>query len=109
WFRPIDLQVGPDGSVYLVDWYDKRASHLDPRDNWDRSNGRIYRIVYTERQKLAPFDLSKKSSLELVSLRTSANDWYASEARRLLAERLDMSVIPTLPTLLSPHRDEPLA
>jgi putative membrane-bound dehydrogenase-like protein len=109
WFRPIDLQVGPDGSVYLVDWYDKRASHLDPRDNWDRSNGRIYRIVYTERRKVTPFDLSKKSSLELVALRTSANDWYASEARRLLAERQDTSVIATLRSLVQAEREEPVA
>src|SRR5262249_52167107 len=28
WFRPIDLLTGPDGAVYVVDWYDKRASHL---------------------------------------------------------------------------------
>jgi hypothetical protein len=27
-----------------VDWYDKRASHLDPRDNWDRTNGRVLTI-----------------------------------------------------------------
>ena len=60
WFRPIDLLAGPDAAVYVVDWYDKRAAHLDPRDTWDRTNGRIYRVVYGERRKLAPFDLSKR-------------------------------------------------
>jgi putative membrane-bound dehydrogenase-like protein len=109
WFRPVDLQVGPDGSVYVVDWYDKRASHLDPRDNWDRSNGRIYRIVYKERRNIAAFDLAKLSSRELVALRTSANDWYATEARRLLAERRDPQVIPALKALLRSDRDEPVA
>ena len=58
WFRPIDLLMGPDASVYVVDWYDKRAAHLDPRDTWDRSNGRIYRVVYGKRRAVAPFDLS---------------------------------------------------
>lgn len=109
WFRPIDIQVGPDGSVYVVDWYDKRASHLDPRDNWDKSNGRIYRVVYKERKKVAPFDLARLTSDELVSLRTSTNDWYACEARRLLAERRDESVIPRLRKLLAEDRDEPIA
>jgi putative membrane-bound dehydrogenase-like protein len=45
WFRPIDLLTGPDGAVYVADWYDKRANHVDPVDNWDRSNGRVYKIV----------------------------------------------------------------
>jgi putative membrane-bound dehydrogenase-like protein len=106
WFRPIDLQVGPDGCVYVVDWYDKRASHLDPRDNWDKSNGRIYRVVYGERKKVAPFDLSQESSAALVALRESRNDWYAAEARRLLAERRDASVVPRLKALLAQDRDE---
>ena len=61
WFRPIDLLAGPDAAVYVVDWYDKRAAHLDPRDTWDRTNGRIYRVVYGDRRKRAePFDLSKR-------------------------------------------------
>ncbi|MFO0952637.1 MAG: PVC-type heme-binding CxxCH protein [Isosphaeraceae bacterium] len=109
WFRPIDLQVGPDGCVHVVDWYDKRASHLDPRDNWDRSNGRIYRVVYGTRKAPAPFDLSKKTSDELVDLRNSTNDWYAAEARRLLAERRDASVVPRLKNLVREDRDEPVA
>src|SRR5262249_43231416 len=109
WFRPIDLQVGPDGCVYVVDWYDKRASHLDPRDNWDKTNGRIYRVVYKERKKIAPFDLSKLRSEELVALRTSPNDWYAAQARQLLADRRDRSVIPLLKSLLATDRDEPVA
>lgn len=109
WFRPIDLQVGPDGSLYVVDWYDKRASHLDPRDNWDRSNGRIYRVDYKERRKVAPFDLATKSGAELVALRASGNDWYAAEARRLLAERRDPSVVAPLKSLVASDRDETLA
>jgi putative membrane-bound dehydrogenase-like protein len=109
WFRPIDLLTGPDGSVYVVDWYDRRASHLDPRDNWDRTNGRIYAIDYHERRRVEPFDLAHKSSSELVDLRTSANDWYASEARRILAERRDSSIIPKLKQLLRDDKDEVIA
>ncbi len=109
WFRPIDLLVGPDAAVYVVDWYDKRASHLDPRDNWDRSNGRIYRVVYGRRRSVAPFDLAQRTSAELIELRTSANDWYAATARRILAERQDRAVVPSLKSMLSTERDETLA
>jgi putative membrane-bound dehydrogenase-like protein len=109
WFRPIDLLLGPDAAVYVVDWYDKRAAHLDPRDTWDRSNGRIYRVVYGDRRKVPPFDLAKRSSAELVALRTSTNDWFASAARRLLAERHDALVVPQLNSLLQADRDETIA
>jgi putative membrane-bound dehydrogenase-like protein len=109
WFRPIDLLLGPDAAVYVVDWYDKRASHLDPRDNWDRTNGRIYRVAYGERRRAAAFDLAAKTSPELVSLRTCGNDWFAREARRILAERRDTSVVPDLRKLLREDREPKVA
>ena len=109
WFRPIDLLLGPDGCVYVVDWYDRRAAHLDPRDTWDRTNGRIYRIVHGERPRLKPFDLSRLGSAELVALRQSANDWFPREARRILAERRDPAVIPGLRKSLREDRDRTVA
>ncbi len=45
WFRPIDCITGPDGSIYVADWYDQRANHVIPEDTWDRTNGRIWKIV----------------------------------------------------------------
>jgi putative membrane-bound dehydrogenase-like protein len=104
WFRPVDCLQGPDGSVYIVDFYDPRAAHLDPVDNWDKSNGRVYKLEYTPasggRQppdaKPASFDLRKKTSAELVELLKHPNKWWRNEARRLLAERQDKSVHPKL-------------
>ena len=43
WFRGLALKYGPDGSVFVSDWYDARACH--PQKPQDRSNGRIYKIV----------------------------------------------------------------
>ncbi len=106
WFRPIDLLTGPDGSVFVVDWYDKRASHLDPRDNWDKTNGRIYRVVADGTNHVAPFDLGKMSSEQLIALRSKKNDWWPDMARRVLAERRDPSVIPKLRTLLASDTDD---
>lgn len=44
WFRPVFCGVGPDGCVYLADWYDSRLSHVRPVDDWHKGSGRIYRI-----------------------------------------------------------------
>ena len=50
WFRPIDLLVGPDGAVYVVDWCDKRANHVDPVDNWDRTQADAFTRLNTFRR-----------------------------------------------------------
>lgn len=96
WFRPIDLVTGPDGALYVLDWYDQRASHLDPRDNWDRTNGRVYKIMYKDVKKLAPFDLAKWSSADLVALNDRENDWWPDMARRILSERRDPAIASAL-------------
>ncbi|HKA06497.1 MAG TPA: PVC-type heme-binding CxxCH protein, partial [Gemmataceae bacterium] len=96
WFRPVDCFQGPDGSVNIADWYDKRAAHLDPIDNWDKTNGRVYRIEYQGTKQPEPFNLRKKSSAELVELLKHPNKWWRTEARRLLAERQDSTIVPAL-------------
>jgi putative membrane-bound dehydrogenase-like protein len=100
WFRPVDCLVGPDSSVYVADWYDKRANHVDPVDNWDRTNGRIYKIAYQGTRPAQHLPLSRLSSDELVRLLAHPNHWYAGEARRILAERRDSSVLPRLRRLV---------
>jgi putative membrane-bound dehydrogenase-like protein len=108
WFRPVDLEVGPDGSLFVADWYDKRINHVDPVDNWDRSNGRIYRIKAMTTKPVTGLCLSKLSSAELVGLLSHRNDWFIREARRILAERRDPTVIPLLRKILLARQD-PLA
>src|SRR6266542_741594 len=96
WFRPVDCTIGPDGAVYVADWYDKRATHVDSLDTWDRSNGRIYKIQAKGTKPAPNFDLAKGSSEELVKLLAHPNDWFRREARQILAERCDAKVIPIL-------------
>ena len=86
WARFINMRYGPDGNVYLIDWYDKQACHTGDPQVWDRTNGRIYKICYRG-TKSVTVDLAKKTSEELAHLQTSPNDWYVRHARRLLAER----------------------
>jgi putative membrane-bound dehydrogenase-like protein len=86
WARFINMQYGPDGNVYLIDWYDKQACHHGDPKIWDRSNGRIYKVCYRG-TKPAEVDLAKKTDLELIELQLHENDWYVRHARRLLQER----------------------
>jgi putative heme-binding domain-containing protein len=116
WFRPVDMTVGPDGAVYIADWYDYNISHSSPknRSHWyepSRLDGRVWRVAPPN---LAPIkantlDLSRKSSAELIGLLSHRNDWFARQARRLLAERCDQSVVPALTTLALDSEDQRLA
>jgi putative membrane-bound dehydrogenase-like protein len=63
WFRPVDIKTGPDGAIYVADWYDVRLTHVDPRDDWDRSNGRIYRLGRDGALPRAP-SVSKEARVE---------------------------------------------
>lgn len=96
WFRPIDCLTGPDGAVYVADWYDKRANHVDPVDNWDRTNGRVYKIVAKGAKPDVRLNLAKMSSTELVALLDHPNAWQRRQARRILGERHDTAVVPLL-------------
>ncbi len=89
WARFINFRYGPDGNVYVIDWYDKQACHVGNKvQAWDRSNGRVYKICYRGAKPLPqPVDLQKCSDAELVAYQLHANDWYARHARRILQER----------------------
>ncbi|MFN0080292.1 MAG: PVC-type heme-binding CxxCH protein [Prosthecobacter sp.] len=50
-YIPVDLQTGPDGAVYVIDWTDTQHCHNPDDEKWDRSNGRIYRISWKETYK----------------------------------------------------------
>ena len=106
WFRPIDALTGPDGSVYVADWVDKRINHVDPRDNWDKTNGRIFKVEYTGTKPATVLPLGDKTSLDLVGLLSHPNSWVTGEARRLLAERRDPTVIPLLRKFIADNRDQ---
>jgi putative heme-binding domain-containing protein len=90
WFRPVDLKVGPDGAVYLADWYDTRLTHVDPRDNWHKTSGRVYRISAAKNPggEAPPRDLSKLSDEELIAQFTASNKWTQQTAVRVLGDRL---------------------
>jgi hypothetical protein len=85
WFRALNLKYGPDGGVYINDWADVGECH--DTKSVHRTSGRIFKVVYGTPKAVEPFDLAKKSDLELVALQLHANEWYVRQARRLLQER----------------------
>jgi putative membrane-bound dehydrogenase-like protein len=109
WSAPVDLCVGPDGAVYVADFYDRRTAHPDPDADWDRSNGRVYRLQARGAKAVSTVDLNQLTSDQLVDRLADTNDWYVQRARRLLAERRDASVLPRLRALALESRDDHLA
>jgi putative membrane-bound dehydrogenase-like protein len=80
------LTYGPDGQVWVIDWYDMQACHRPDPNVHDRTNGRIYRIVYGD-AKPVKVDLRSKTNAELVGLLKHENQWYVRHAQRILIER----------------------
>jgi len=86
WSQMLYMTYGPDGQVWVIDWYDRQQCHLKEPDKHDRSNGRIYRIVYGD-AKPVKVDLKKLNDEEVVKLLTNKNQWYVRHAQRILQER----------------------
>ncbi len=86
WFRGVALESGPDGSIYLIDWYDEQACHDQRPEAWDRTNGRLYRVSFG-RHRAAQVNLAALPEKELVQLQFHQNEWFARRARVLLSER----------------------
>lgn len=105
WYRGLSQQYGPDGSVFISDWYDKMPCYQQ-RAHTDRTNGRIYRITYREPVPVK-VDLQKASNAELVEYQLHANDWFVRHARRVLVERGPNAEVHAGLKKLLEHAEEP--
>lgn len=86
-YVPVDLQYGPDGAVYFIDWYDRQHCHNPDTERWDRSNGRLYRMQWQANYKPVRVDLGSMDDVALVDLLPRPNAWYGRMASRVLQER----------------------
>jgi putative membrane-bound dehydrogenase-like protein len=86
WSQTLNQLYDHDGSVYIIDWYDKNQCHHGREDGHDRANGRVYKIVYNN-QKVTKLDLAKKTDEDLTQLALSKNEFLSRHSRRLLHER----------------------
>lgn len=113
WFRPVDLQVGPDGALYIADFYNRIIGHYEvPLDHpgRDRHSGRIWRVVYTGdavvRRPLPPQDLTQFSAEELVPLLAEPNLPYVYRVVEQLTDRIGPDAVPLVAAALE-HSPDP--
>jgi len=76
-FRPVDIEMGPDGAIYFVDWQNPIIGHMqhnlrDP--NRDHSHGRIYRVAYEGRPLSEPAKIAGEPIEALLDLLKSTED-----------------------------------
>jgi len=109
WFASTDVTMSPDGAVYVADWCDQRTAHPDPDADWDRSNGRIYRIAAKGTAPGSVPDIRRLSTPDLIALLGQNNDWLVRKARRLLADRRDPEAIFPLRSLVLETKNDHLA
>ena len=89
-FRPIDIVMGPDGAVYVADWYSPIIQHgeVDFRDQRrDRVHGRIWRITAKDRPLVKQVNYQEASIRGLLDLLTHEADWVRLNARQELKKR----------------------
>ncbi len=90
WFMPVAQKTGPDGCLYVLDWYDRYHCYQDARrdpEGIDRLKGRLYRIRYGASPRAAPMNLRSESDDQLLARLQSPNLFIRQTAQRLLAER----------------------
>lgn len=110
WFMPVAQKVGPDGCLYILDWYDRYHCYQDAnRDpgGIDRINGRLYRVRYKNTPRAPRFDLASESDEQLLERLSSPNVFFREAAQRLLTERLNRTNEPSNNSALGPSPTEP--
>ena len=115
WFRPVTFSVGPDGYLYILDYYrqhietpvsipDDLKAEMDFMAGSDM--GRIYRLLPENvSYQGVKVELKQATGLQLVDYLSHKNGWYRSTAQRLLLERQDKTVVPAVTSLFSTSPD----
>ena len=108
WSRPVNLYIGPDGALYMIDYYRKIIEHPEWMSDeaiaagglYDgKDMGRIYRITPPNAKPAEwtkGLKLGDAKSEELVEKLADPNIWWRINAQRLLVDRNDRSVVPAL-------------
>lgn len=112
WFRPVNLYIGPDGALYVVDYYRRILEHPEwmsdefhsqdsgPQILYEgRGQGRIYRITPDSKEPVPvarSFPLGEASDLDLAEYLNHSNVWWRMHAQRLLVGRQSVGAIDRL-------------
>jgi putative heme-binding domain-containing protein len=112
-FRPIDMKIGPDGALYICDWYNQIIQHnqvnfRDPRR--DHEHGRIWRITCKGRPLVQRPILVGAPIVDVLNHLKDPEQWARLAAKRVLAERDHREVLAALaPWVSSIRRRDPAA
>ncbi len=126
WFGPVHAEVGPDGAVWVADWYNFIIQHNvfverqapsemvlpfkeQPRGQGnafisplrDINHGRVYKVIYKKAKPYTPVKLSKDDLPGLLAALESDNMFWRLTAQRLLVESKNMQALPALYTLIN--------
>jgi azurin len=114
WFSPVFAEVGPDGAVWVADWYSFIIQHNPRPDGFimgqgnayetdlrDYTHGRIYRVQHNDAPSYSPLSLSMNNPKELVQTLKNTNMFWRNHAQRLLVERNNKDVVPDLLALVN--------
>ncbi len=99
WFRPIATHFGPDGALYIVDWYNRIISHNEvPREHpdRDRTRGRIWRVRHRDQPRETPPDLTRLDDRAVLALVGGANARVSRLAWLELTDRRAVGLLPEL-------------
>jgi putative heme-binding domain-containing protein len=98
-FRPVDAKFGPDGALYIADWYNPIIGHYQAsfrHPERDKTHGRIWRVTAKGRALTEPPELAGVTISQLLDYLKSPDQWTRHFAKRVLAERPTEEVVSTL-------------
>ncbi|WP_163379661.1 PVC-type heme-binding CxxCH protein [Cyclobacterium sp. SYSU L10401] len=105
WFSPVHAEVGPDGALWIADWYNFIIQHNPTPKGFengegnayinplrDREHGRIYRMVYKGSDDYQTMDIDPSSNSDLISGLKSDNMFWRMTAQKLIVEAQNTSI-----------------
>ena len=96
WFRPVNIEFGPDGCLYIADWYNKIISHNElsrSHPDRDKSHGRIWRIRHKSQKPVSIKNYYSAGTQELLKGLQSPSIWEKRAAWHQIADRQAMELV----------------
>ncbi len=96
-FRPVDIRQGPDGAIYVADWFNPIINHYQVslrHPDRDYSHGRIWRLGAKGREPMKRPDFAKMGIAELIEQLRNPERWPREQARRMLTDHPEVEAVP---------------